>query len=102
MANLPIKASEIGPVFKLLAEKAPKEFKAIDSLLKAADEALGQSKLYKEIGSNHQGPSNAWDKVEQLAAQVVQKDNAMTKEQAISKVLEDNPALYSEYLAEKR
>lgn len=101
-SNLPIKASEIGPVFKTLAERAPKEFEKIDSILKAVDEALGQSKLYKEIGSNHQGASNAWDKVEQLAAQIVQKDNQMTKEQAIAKVLEQNPALYSEYLAEKR
>ena len=101
-SNLPIKASEIGPVFKTLAEKAPKEFEKIDSLLKAVDEALGQSKLYKEIGSNHQGPSNAWAKVEQLAMQIVRKDSGLTKEQAITKVLEENPALYSEYLAEKR
>ena len=100
--NLPIKADEIGPVFKAIAEKAPKEFEQVDSLLKAVDEALGQSKLFKEIGSSHQGASNAWDKVEQMATQIVQKDESITKEQAITRVLEQNPDLYSEYLAEKR
>jgi len=100
--NLPIQASEIGPVFKAIAEKAPKEFEQIDSLLKAVDEALAQSKLYKEVGSNHQGASNAWDKVEQMAAGIVQKDESISKEQAITRVLEQNPQLYSEYLAEKR
>jgi hypothetical protein len=100
--NLPIKAAEIGPVFKAIAEKSPKEFEQIDALLKAVDTALAESKIYKELGSNHQGASNAWDKVEQMAAQIVQKDENITKEQAITRVLEQNPNLYSEYLAEKR
>lgn len=102
---LPIKADEFGPVLKALADKAPEEMAKVEEVLKAADEALRQSSIFKELGSDAKGgpgTGGAWSKIEAAAAQIVQKaESSMTKEQAIAKVLAENPALYQEYLGER-
>lgn len=72
-------------------------------LLKSANEALGKSALFREMG--HQLPSGngtAWSTAEALAVEMVTKGQAATKEQAIVKVFEQNPELRRQYDAEKR
>ena len=63
----------------------------------------GQSEILKELGSSYNGTSGgAWTKIEKLAQGLIQKDANLTKEKAISIVLEANPQLYAEYLAEQQ
>ena len=100
--RLPIKAEELGGIFKALSEKANDEFVKLEGVLKAVNEALSESELFKEVGSSFVGAGDAWKKVEQMAESLVLKDANLTKEQAISKVLEMNPDLYAEYLAEQK
>lgn len=97
---LPVQPEEFGLVLKALAEKAPEEYAKLEGVLKAADEALAKSELFREVGRSGAGESTAWAKVEAMAKEIVQKNAGMTKEQAIAKVLRDNPELYSAYRAE--
>lgn len=101
--NLPIPTEELGHLLYSFHAKAQEEYDKIEKLLKAVDEALGQSEILKEFGSSYNGTSGgAWTKIEKLAQGLIQKDANLTKEKAISIVLEANPQLYSEYLAEQQ
>ena len=100
--NLPISAEELGRILQAFHEKAKEEYDKIERLLRAVNEALGQSEILKELGSSYNGTSGgAWTKIEKLAQGLIQKDANLTKEKAISIVLEANPQLYAEYLAEQ-
>jgi len=97
---LSINPEEFGLVLKSLAEKDPENFTKLEALLKAADEAISKSALFKEIGRSGAGESSTWAKVEAMAKDMVQKNAGMTKEQAIAKVLRENPELYDAYRKE--
>lgn len=103
LKNLPMDANEMGPVFKRLSEAAPKDWPKIESLLKAANEQLAKSALFREVGTAGGAASgSAWGRVVQMADQMVRKaENGLTREQAIAKVLEQHPDLYAEYLEER-
>ncbi|PWK07505.1 hypothetical protein [Tumebacillus permanentifrigoris] len=95
---LPVKAEDFGPVLKALAEKAPDEYKILDELLKSVDAAMADSDLFKEIGKGAGGGSNDVMKRVELAAEELRKSEpTLTKEQAFSKALQNNPELYTEY-----
>lgn len=100
---LPVNAQDIGPVFKRVAQVSKEDYDKLEALLKAADEQLVQNNiLLKEVGA---GGANsveqpAWEKVEAAAKELVAADSTMTQEQAIAKVLQDNPDLYAEYQKE--
>ena len=101
--NLPISAEELGRILQAFHEKAKEEYDKIERLLRAVNEALGQSEILKELGSSYNGTSGgAWTKIEKLAQGLIQKDANLTKEKAISIVLEANPQLYAESLAEQQ
>lgn len=103
LKNLSLNADEMGPVFKTLSESAPDAWAKIEGLLKTANQQLSQTALFREIGtSGGASAGSAWGRAVQMAEQMVQKsDNGMTKEQAITKVLQQNPDLYNEYLNER-
>lgn len=103
LKSLPMNPAEMGPVFKKLAEAAPKEWAAVEGVLKAANEQLAKSALFHEFGTAGGAASgSAWGRVVQMADQMVRKaENGLTREQAIAKVLEQHPDLYTEYLEER-
>lgn len=72
-------------------------------VMKSCSEVLRQSSLFTSLGQHRptQG-GNAWAQAEALAAELVTKGAAKTKEQAIAKVFADNPELRQQYAAEKR
>ncbi|RJQ04429.1 MAG: hypothetical protein C4551_10775 [Bacillota bacterium] len=99
--HLAVKPEEFGLVLKAIAEKAPDELAKVEAVLKAADEALGQSALFAEIGRGGEGGGSAMAKIEKAAGEIVQKDGKLTREQAVARVLDEHPDLYAEYLREK-
>ena len=72
--------------------------------MKSASDALKTSTVFKESGAKHasSGELSTMQKVEKMANGLVEKssDASFTKEKAISLVLQRNPHLYKEYLAE--
>lgn len=103
--NLPVKADEFGLILKGLSEKAPEEYAHIESLLKAADEAISKGGVFSEAGTGTKGNGDnvsAIDQLNALAKSYIEKgDKGLTQAQAFLKALEENPALYVQYEKEQ-
>lgn len=68
-------------------------------LLKTVNAAI-EGTVLTEVGKSHMGSAtggDAWAKIEAKADEIKKRDN-VTKEQAISKAIKENPVLYREYL----
>jgi hypothetical protein len=100
--NLPLDAAEFGPVLKRLHEAMEDEDVAVvEKALAAANEAMGQSGIYSEIGKRGIGGEfSVVSKVDDQARSLVEKSENLSLEQARLQVLESNPRLYDEYLNE--
>ena len=98
---LPVKADELGPVMKALADKDPENFAKLEGVLTAANEAVKKGALFSEAGRGGATTGGAVEKMNAKVAEMVSKDAGMTKEKAFTKVMHDNPELYAEYLAER-
>jgi hypothetical protein len=99
---LPVKADEFGPVLKRLATSDAEAYAEVERVLRAADAAMTKSDLFREIGRGGAGAADsAWARIEAAASGLVGKSAGLTQEQAIARVLSDQPALYDEYLREQ-
>jgi len=99
--HLPTKPEEFGLILKGISEKAPEEYGKLESILKAANEAIEKGALYSEIGrSGAPVGDSAVAKVEALVSGIVQKDAKISRVDALMKVLSENPQLYAEYCRE--
>ena len=73
----------------------------VEDILKATNAQLGGTEILKEVGSAVvDAEVSAWGKIEKQAEELITTGVAASKAAAISKVLELNPKLYSEYLKE--
>ena len=102
LSHLPVEPLKFGPVLKALGEGHPTEFEEILRVLKAADAALAKSELFKEIGKAGSGETSAEAAVYAKARGLVAKDADMTFDEAVAKVLEDDPELYERYEDERQ
>ena len=99
-SNLPLPKEKIAVLLRKTAELGEEVYKDFETILKSLDEQLKQNLLFKEQGKSLEGASSAWSKIEQLANTIIEKNAGFTKEQAIRKVIEENPELYLEYQKE--
>ena len=101
LPHLAATPEEVGKLLKDAEEGLSPEARGfLERLLKSADSALAQA--MQPAGASPQGEkaASAWDKIEKAAAHLV-AEAGITRPQAIRKVLEAQPELYREYLAEK-
>ena len=91
--NLSTTADEFGPILKEMNESMSKEsYDKVVDILKSADAAVKESKLFDEAGSNLSGGgSDAHSKLTSLAEELRKSDSSLSPEQAYTKVL-DTPA----------
>ena len=100
-SNIPGTAAEIGILLKSLNDLDVEVAEKVESIFKAVDAQLSNSAALEEIGSPASDiEMSAWGKIEKQAEELITKGVVSSKAAAISKVLEINPALYSEYLKE--
>ena len=79
-----------------------KAYEAHVETLKAASKQVEAGNLFKEAGADLSGQSgDAWAEVVSKATKMVEAKQAPTQEQAVTKVLEDDPELYGRYKAEQ-
>lgn len=79
------------------------ELKAYVTQQRALAEQLHTSALFQEIGGSGDGATGgAWQKVQAEAKKLTERDPKLTQEQAIARVLDEQPQLYAEYRAEER
>jgi hypothetical protein len=102
LKNISQKPEEFGVILKQITQAAPEQAKVLYEVLKAADASLGKAGLFAEIGTSGNGEATtAWGKIEKSAEVMAAKDK-ITKAEAISKILEENPALYTDFLNEQK
>lgn len=107
---LPTTAEKLGGLLLRVAkaETTAEDADELERILKAAQEAMQDgSKTGKarttEIGKrgNDDG-ATAEQRIDAAAVELMKSDKGLTKEQAVSKALEENPELYDAYVAESR
>ena len=104
--SLPVPAEVLGPVLKRLTESmSQQDCQIIAQCLDSASEAGYDP--YSEIGKSGGGDNN--DILNQVGAiaedmfsKAVEAGTGFTREQAVAKVFDMNPAAYDQYLADRR
>lgn len=102
---LVIKADDDWELFKALKTLEKKHQDRLEVILKAADEAVRQSKLFKEIGRNgeREAEGDSAEAQAMVLAKVEQeKDSTLSFPEALNKVWKANESLYEQYRVEKR
>lgn len=94
--NLPnMKPDEFGPVLRNLSKV--EGYDKLETVLVAANKALGESELFKAKGEDGGIENGALAKLQAKADELRKSDPKLTREQAFAKAVEDNPDLYAEY-----
>jgi colicin import membrane protein len=102
---LVVKADEFGPVLKEASEKLSKAaFDEIERVLKAADEALSSTDLFKEQGRAReaQKADSAYAEAVTRAAELRKSDAKLSQADAIAAVFKADPDLQARHLADVR
>lgn len=102
LKHLPVTVAKHAPIFKTIGEAHPQEFAEILNILKAAERLAAISDAYREIGKHGEGGSgSAEGVVYEKARGLVAKSDDLTFDEAVAKVLEDEPELYARYEEER-
>jgi hypothetical protein len=103
LEHLPVEPQKHGKIFKEFGEAHPKEFAEVFKILKVADKMLADSEHFKEIGKGGEsGTGSAEAEVYSKARAMVTKDGKLTLDDAVCKVLDENPELYDKYEEERQ
>lgn len=93
--NLPVPASELGPIMKSVNEKL--DTKLVEKLvqaLKAGNDAIARSKDFEEVGKAYtDSPNDLSTKVQEL----MKADPKLSRAQAIAKAVDENQNFYADY-----
>lgn len=98
--HLGINAEEFGPILKSLAETNPEGYAKLEATLKSLNTVVEKSVLLEEIGKSNSAAAGAWERIEKRAEEIRKSEPGLTKEQAIARVMRDDPQLYAEYVKE--
>lgn len=101
LTNLPMQPAELGLVLKTIHDQSAEVGEKVLQLLASVNAQLAENAIYKEIGQGGSTAGSAYEKLQAAAKGLVQKDATMSFEQAMLRVMELHPELYSEYLAER-
>ena len=99
---LGLDAEQVGPALRRLADTDEVLAKAVEEALTAANAKVESADIFSEIGSSSVQTGSAFHKAESMAKAAVADGTAATFEQALADVFVGDPALYTEYLAEKK
>lgn len=96
--------SRVAPVEKVagLLMKVGEDVRGeLEELLGVVQQRMEKSKLFEETGDDDGEVPGVEDEVEKMAEELRKNETGLTKEQAISRVLLDNPKLYVQYVEER-
>lgn len=100
--GLPVKPDDDWETFKAVSERLEKKHAdRVFELLRAADEALAQSKHFAEIGRGGEPQAgSAAERVKAMARSRVEKGAAKTENEAMEAIFREDPGLYRQYREE--
>lgn len=94
--------SEFAPMLIEIRKAAPAAAAVVEAVFTASALALGETGLFKEVGTSSEGESSdAWAQVEAAANDLVASGEAKTFAKAVTLVAERDKDLYNRYLTEK-
>jgi len=95
---------QVGVVLKRIAIASKDDYQVIEAVLKVAEEMVSRNNvILKEFGvQGGDAAGGSWTKIEKKAQEYMKGDAKMTKEQAVAKVMRDEPKLYAEYQRENQ
>jgi hypothetical protein len=101
LVNLPGVSAATATVLRKSHDADPEAYEDLFKVLKAADNAIGASGLWREIGTG-QGDTagSASGSIEALAKSLMEKDPTLTSAAAIEKAAMENPELASQHRSE--
>lgn len=100
---LPVDASEVGKAMRRLTDVDAPLAETIAKALDAANAQAESANIFAEIGTaGRPDTGDAYSKVQALAKSLVADGKSSTVEQAVVDIISADPALYHEYVAEKR
>ena len=98
--NLPVDPDEFGPVLKALEETlTPEQVEMVTKALKTANDTVANAGFFSEVGKRGIDGYESISKAEGLAVEKA-KEEGISKDEALSRVYEENPDLYDEYVSE--
>jgi hypothetical protein len=106
LAHVPGITVESAKDFRKVAETDPAMWEQVSKSLTAAENALAQSPLFKELGSGHSGtPGTASETIESMAKSLQESDSALTYPEALAAAAEragrENPELITRHRREQ-
>jgi len=102
LTGVPGITADFGVVLRKISKAVtPDELAALEASLKGAAEIIRESKHFEEVGKNTQTPTSAEAKLDAAAAEAMKADAKLTKEAAMTKIMKERPALYTEYRQEQ-
>lgn len=93
--------TELGEVLKTAYGVSDEFGTQVEGLLKAANTQIAQGNLFASFGKSG-AEVTVSASVDAAAAELRKGDPSLTREQAITKAYEQNPALYAEYMADQK
>lgn len=93
--------TELGEVLKTAYGVSDEFGTQVEGLLKAANTQIAQGNLFASFGKSG-AEVTVSTSVDAAAAELRKGDPSLTREQAITKAYEQNPALYAEYMADQK
>jgi hypothetical protein len=93
-----MKTEDLGALLKAVTDSNPEAANKLEEMLKTANGALKESKVFEEKGTSNPSNGDSFSKIEAQAAELIQKSaGKLTREQAITQIYTSNPGLYTEY-----
>lgn len=93
---------DFAPVLRSLRAAAPEETAKVEEIFDACAAALSEAGIFKELGSDAESDTDAWDQITALAKGKVDTGATDTMAAAITKVAAENPDLYERYISERK
>lgn len=93
--------ADLGEVLKTAYGVSAEYGQKVEELLKAANTQIAQGNLFATFGKTG-ADITVSASVEAAAAEIRKGDPSLTREQAVAKAYETNPALYAEYMASQK
>lgn len=103
---LPVKPAHFAPMYRKITKAlAPDELASLDKIFashSAAMAQLGEEIGHSGVGGEYEGDggADAWNTIEARARDLRKLEPRLTKEQAVAKVMEQDPKLYDAYRKE--
>lgn len=101
--NLVFKSDTDWEIFKAVMDKDPKLYDRLAEVLKGADAAVATAKLFKAHGTDSlddSGDDTVMGQVNKAVAEIVKKNDKISRADALSQVFKANPALFEQYRRE--